>query len=145
MVVPDEMEQRVDERLLPLVADHVRADDDVAELPRQAVRNLVEPVHREREGIGRLVDAEMLALQRAALLRPDERKPELARLDTLAREDAPSKVHRTRLVDLLAGAVVDVDVDHVTLIIGSVASRSTQCDACTPRRSAARACAARHP
>ena len=89
VVVPDEMEQRMDERLPPVRADDVRADDDVAELARQAVRQLVEAVEREGERVGRLVDAEVLALQRAALLRPDEREPELAGVYSTYAADTP--------------------------------------------------------
>src|SRR5438128_9617688 len=54
----------------------------------------------------------MLALERAALVRSDEREAELARLDSLAREDALRERDGSRLVDLLAGAVVDRDVNH---------------------------------
>src|SRR5947209_4554962 len=106
------MEQRVDERFPPLFTHHRRAHDDVAQLARQAVRQFLEPVEREGERVRGLVDAEVLALQRAALLRPDEREPELTRLDTLAREDALRERRRSRLVHRLAAAVVDGDVYH---------------------------------
>ena len=42
------------------------------------VRQRVAAVDREREHVGRLVDPEVLALQRAHLVRADEREPELA-------------------------------------------------------------------
>ena len=61
VVEPEQVQDPVDERPAPLLADDLRADDDVAERPRDAVRQLVEAVDREREHVGRLVDAEVLA------------------------------------------------------------------------------------
>ena len=56
VVVADEVQHRVHERRAPVVADHLRTDDDVAELARQSLRQIVERVDRERERIRRLVD-----------------------------------------------------------------------------------------
>ena len=100
------------ERRAPLLPHHLRTHDEIAELARQLRRQLVEPVERERERVGRLVDAEMLELQRAALVRLDEHEPELARLDALAAEHAAQELDRPRLVDSDTGAVVDLDLDH---------------------------------
>src|SRR5438045_3971331 len=58
------------ERGSPRVPDHLRAYDDVSELPRQALGDLVKCVDREGECVGGLVDPEMLLLQRAALVEP---------------------------------------------------------------------------
>ncbi len=100
------------ERSLPGGADDLRADDHVAELPRQARRQLVERVEREGERVGGLVDAEVLALQRAALLRPDKEEAEIARVDALGFEHLPRKRDGTRLVHLGAGAIFDLHLDH---------------------------------
>ena len=78
VVVPDEMQNGVDERALPLFSNDLRAHHDVAELARQPVGQIVERVERERERVRRLVDLEMLELERAALLGADEHEPEVA-------------------------------------------------------------------
>src|SRR5207244_4419385 len=62
--------------------------------------------------VGRLVDSEMPRLQRAALLRADEGKPELARADSLALQHEARELDRRRLVDLPARPVDDVDLYH---------------------------------
>src|SRR5947207_1974674 len=112
MVVADEVQHRVHQRPAPVVAGHLRADDDVAELARQSFRQVVERVHRERERVRRLVDPEMLELQRSALLRSDEDEAELARLDPLRREHAARELAGALLVDRDARAVVHLDLDH---------------------------------
>src|SRR5262245_32415957 len=112
MVVADEMEQRMHERASPRVSHHVRTDDDVAELPRHAVGERCEPVDRESERVRRFVDAEMLPLQRATLVRPDERESKLPRAHALLGEHAPHELDRGRLVHLHARAIDDFDVDH---------------------------------
>src|SRR5579872_2446391 len=112
VVVADEVQDGVNERRAPLRPDDLRADDDVAELARQPVGQLVERIERKRERVGRLVDAEVLALQRLALLRADEREPELARVDAFGSEDAADQLDRAGLVDLHARPVLDLDLDH---------------------------------
>src|SRR5215469_5506978 len=97
---------------LPLVPDHLRADDDVAEGARHPLRNRVAAVDREREDVGHLVDRQMLALQRAHLLFVDERNPELAVVHAFGAEHPARQLHRRRLVDLDAASVVDLDGDH---------------------------------
>src|SRR5690349_50917 len=106
------MEQCMHERGAPCLADHLRADDDVAELARQPLRERLARVDREGERIRRLVDPEVLGLQRAALLRADECDAELAGVDTLARQDAPRQLAHGRLVDADARAIVELDLDH---------------------------------
>src|SRR2546423_186043 len=106
------MQHGVHDRRAPLGADNLWADDDVAELARQALREIVEQVDRERDGVGRLVDPEMLLLQGAALFRPDEHETELARVNALRGEHASRELGCTLLVDLDARAVVDLDLDH---------------------------------
>ncbi len=61
VVEAEQMEDPVHEWPPPLVADDLRADDDVAERARNAVGELVEAVDRKREHVGLLVDPEMLA------------------------------------------------------------------------------------
>ena len=102
----------MDEGPAPLVADDVRAEHDVAERTRLAGRERLEPVDREGEDVGRLVDPEVLALQRAHLVRRDERDPELAVLDSLAGEHLPGERHGARLVDDRGAPVRDLDLDH---------------------------------
>src|SRR4029079_8029911 len=50
---PEQVEDAVDERPAPLVGDDLGADDDVAEGPRHAVRQIVQTVDREGEDICR--------------------------------------------------------------------------------------------
>ena len=100
------------QRRPPGVADHLRAEDDVAERARHSLRELVAPVDREREHVGRLVDPEVLALQRADLLRPDEREPELAVLDPLGAQHAAGELDGGPLVHLDTASVVDLDGQH---------------------------------
>ncbi len=63
VVVAEQVQQAVDERRPPGVADDLRAEDDVAELARHAGRERIASVDRKGEDVGRLVDPEMLALQ----------------------------------------------------------------------------------
>ena len=72
----------------------------------------VKTVDREGERVGRLVDAEVLPLQGAALVRPDEGEPELSRLDAFTGENGTRELDCGRFVHLLARAVVDVYLDH---------------------------------
>ena len=111
MLVAEQVQQPVHERRPPLLADDLRAEDDVAERARHPVGQLVPPVDREGEHVGRLVDAEVVALQRAHLVGPGEREPELAVLDPLGGEDAPRQLDGGRLVDLGAAPVLDLDRD----------------------------------
>ena len=59
VVVAEQVQQPVRERPAPLVADDLRADDDVAERARHPVGQLVAAVDREREHVGHLVDPEV--------------------------------------------------------------------------------------
>ena len=92
MGVAEQVQGGVHERRTPFLADDLRAHDDVAELPRQPVRQIVELVDRERERVGRLVDAEVLALEVTDLLRTDELKAELAVADSLRLQDLADQV-----------------------------------------------------
>ena len=105
----------MDERRAPLLPHDLRADDRVAELPRDPVRNRLALVDRERERVGRLVDAEVLALQALDLVRLDEVDAELAVVDAFGREHLPGERDRPLLVDLLPASVVDLDRDHQRL------------------------------
>src|SRR6185312_12171967 len=101
------------ERPAPLLPHDVGADDDVAELARHAVGQRGEPVDREGERVGRLVGAQVLALQVAALVGADEREPELASADSFSREHGLHEPDRGRLVHFPARAVDHLDVDHL--------------------------------
>jgi hypothetical protein len=83
VLVPEQVQHAVHERPPPLVADDLRADGDVAERARDPLGQRLAAVEREREDVGRLVDPEVVALQLAALLRPDECEADLAVLDPL--------------------------------------------------------------
>ena len=132
------------ERRAPRVADDLRAEDDVAELPRHAVRQLVAAVDREREHVRRLVDAEVLPLERPDLVGPDERDAELAPVDALGGEHASARARpRPPASTSTPLRFVDLDRHHGTTC--AARCRSPRRAACTPRRCAARACAARRP
>ena len=107
------VQQGVDEWGAPLLAHDLGADDDIAKLPRQSVRQRVTRVDRKCERVGRFVDAEVLRLQCTALVGADERDPQLARADSLAREHAPREIAHGGFVDVDARAVVDLDLDHL--------------------------------
>ena len=92
VVVADEVEQAVHERRPPGFAHDLRAEHRVAELARQPGRQLLAPVDREGQHVGRLVDAEVLAFERAHLLRADERDAQLALVDALGRKHAPREL-----------------------------------------------------
>ena len=112
VVVPEQVQQPVRERRAPRLADDLWAQHDVAERARHAVGQLVAAVDREREHVGRLVDPEVLALQHADLVGPDEREPELAVLDPLGPQYAASQLDRGALVHRLPAPVVDLDGQH---------------------------------
>src|SRR5512132_4281605 len=88
------------------------AEHDVAQLPRQPLRNGVAPVERECERVGLLVHAEVVALERADLVRPDELQAELAVLDPLVVQDGADQLRRRAGVELGARTVRDLDLDH---------------------------------
>ena len=77
-------------------------------------------VDREREHVGRLVDAEVVALQRAHLVGPDERQPELAVVDALRTQHRASVLDRSALVDRDTAPVVDLDGDHGAYLLRAV-------------------------
>src|SRR6266508_2530619 len=83
----------------------------VTERARNPFGNLVAPVDREREHVGRLVDPEVVALEVADLFLVDERDPELAVLDAFRGEQAPRELDGSGLVDLHPAPVVDLDRD----------------------------------
>ena len=112
VVVAEQVQDPVHERPPPLVADDLRADDDVAERPRDAFGQLVEAVDREREHVRRLVDAEVLGLERADLVGTDERDPELAVRHALGGERVTREGDRSACVHFDAAAVLDLDLDH---------------------------------
>src|SRR5262245_58933888 len=103
----------MDERAAPIVADDIRTDHHVAELSRHAVGKRADPVDREGKRVGRLVDPKVLPLQRPALLRTDEGKPELPRGNPFTREHRLRELDRGGLIHILPRAVVDFDLDHL--------------------------------
>jgi hypothetical protein len=112
MLVPEHMQDAVHERRTPLVADHLRAEDDVTDRARHALGHLVAPVERKREHVRRLVDPEVLVLQCAHLVGADEGDPELAVVDALLGEDGAGELLRGTFVDRRAAAVRGLDEDH---------------------------------
>src|SRR4051794_9593483 len=112
VVVAEEVQKPVDERPVPVVSDDRGAEDDVAELAGNPVRQRVAAVDREREHVRGLVDAEVLALQLAHLVGADEGEPELAVLDPLRPQRAPRQLDGGLALDLVAGPVVHLDEDH---------------------------------
>ena len=112
VLVAEQVEEPVNERSAPFVADDLRAEHDVSEGPRNAIGQLVSSVEREREDVRRLVDPEVLVLQRSHLVGVDERDPELAVVDAFRREDRPGELFRSELVDRDAAAVRRLDEDH---------------------------------
>src|SRR5438105_5678000 len=112
VVVAEQVQEAVRQRPPPLVAHHLRAENDVAEDARHTLVNDLAAVDREREHIGGLVDPEVIALQLAHLVRTDERDPELAVLDPLGPQHAPRELDGPGLVDLRPASVLDVDGDH---------------------------------
>ena len=139
LVAPHPMEHRFQGLLnAPPTLPHLRADDGVPELARQAGRQLVTRVDREREDIGRLVHAEVLGLQLAHLLRPNERHAELSRVYAFAREHVVHELAHGHFVHVDAAAVSDLDLDHGR-------RRAPRRADGTPRRFAGQSCAGRHP
>ena len=112
VLVAQEMQQPVHEWPPPLVADDLRAEDDVAELAGHAGGQRVAAVDREREHVGGFVDPEVLAFQGAALVRADERDPELALVDALLFEDAAGELGGRVRLHLHPAAVLDLDLNH---------------------------------
>jgi hypothetical protein len=115
VIVPDKVQDRMDERSAPFLTYDLRTNDRVAELPREPVRNLVALVDRECQGVRGLVDSEVLSLQPLDLIRFDEVDAELTIVDAFGGEHLPGKHDRPLLVDLLPATVVDVDRDHQRL------------------------------
>ena len=109
VVVPEQVQQAVDERRAPRVADDVRAEHDVAERARDAGRHLVAAVEREREHVRRLVDAEVLALQRADFLGRDELEAELTVVDPFGMQHRAETVMLVVEVENRSGEAVDED------------------------------------
>ena len=112
VLVAEQVQQTVDERGAPAVADDLWAEDDVAEHARYPCRQLVPAVDREGEDVRDLVDAEVRPLQRLDLVRPDEREPHLALLDPLRGEHLPRECDDPRRVDRGAAPVGHLDLDH---------------------------------
>jgi hypothetical protein len=94
------MEEPVDERPAPRFADDLRAKHSVAELPRNAFRQPLPAVDREREHVRRLFDPEVLPLQCLDLVRPHERQAQLTLLDALGLENLTRQRGRAVGVDL---------------------------------------------
>jgi hypothetical protein len=116
MLVAEEVQQSVHKRLSPVLPDHLRADDHVAELSRDSGGKLLSKVDREGEHVRGLVDAEMLLLQLASLVRGDEHDADLPLRDSLRVENTPHDVGRRLLVDGDAASVRHLDLDHLVLL-----------------------------
>src|SRR5256885_15668393 len=81
VVVADEVQEPVHERLPPGLADDLRAQDRVTELARQPGLERLTRVDRKGEHVGHLIDAQVVPLEGAHLVRPDEMQAELTFLD----------------------------------------------------------------
>src|SRR5262245_23765988 len=128
MVVAEQVQDAVHDRAAPGVADDIRADHEVAELPRQPFGQLLARVERKREHVGRFVDAEMVALEGAALLGTDEVEAELAVVDALGREGGSNDGDGLAGRHLPAASVLDVDGDgHVPYLRRPVPVSSECC------------------
>src|SRR5687767_5832982 len=112
VVVAEEVQEAVNERPVPGRADDLWAEHDVAELTWYAGGELVAPVDRERQDVGRLVDPEMGALELAHTHRRLEDDPEVALGDVLRREHAAAELRHARLVDRRPAPVGDLDSYH---------------------------------
>src|SRR2546426_12258041 len=139
MLVAEQMQETMHERLSPGLAGDLRAENRVAELAWHSCRQALAAVDRKRKHVGRLVDLQMLAVQGADLVRADEQEAELRFLDSFGRKHVAGKLTRALLVDLDAASIRDFDGDHVPIC--SARCRSPPRAACTPPRFAARACA----
>jgi predicted TIM-barrel fold metal-dependent hydrolase len=68
VVIANQVQHGMNQRPAPGVAHDLRADDDVAQLPRHSGRDRLAAVDRKGERVRLLVDAEMLALEVADLI-----------------------------------------------------------------------------
>src|SRR6476646_6938927 len=102
----------MNERNSPGVADDLRADYDVAQLPRHSGRDRLAAVDRKGERVGLLVDAEMLALEVANLVAPDEREAELALVDPLLAEHVANQLRSGLEIERRGRTVRHLDLDH---------------------------------
>jgi len=91
----------------------LRAEDDVAELAWNACREDAAAVDWKGENVGRLVAAEMVALERPDLVGRDEGDAEVALGNSLLAENAARERTRTLLVDCHAASVLELDPDHL--------------------------------
>jgi len=102
----------VDQRLAPVVADDVGADDEIADVPRHAVRKGLTPVDREGQNVRNLVHSEVLALELARLLREHEDETDLTLVDPLRGQHLAHELDRRLFVDGGPAAVRHLDLDH---------------------------------
>src|SRR6478672_9340199 len=130
------MQETMHERLPPGLAGHLRTQNGVAQLAWDPRRQALSAVDWKRKHVGRLVDVQMFALQRANLVGPDEQEAELSFLDPFGREDVAGKLARAFLVNVDATSIRDFDGDHVPIC--SARCRSPPHAACTPPQFAAR-------
>src|SRR5688572_15823360 len=112
MLVPEQVEEAVHERCAPGVTDDLRAEDDVPELARHAVREGLAAVDRKREHVRGLVDAQVLALQLAHALGRLEGDAEVAVVHPLVAQHPSAGFENGALVLGDAAAVGDLDPDH---------------------------------
>src|ERR671919_236406 len=112
VLVAEQVQEAVHERAPPGVADHLRTDDDVAELARNALRKLLATVDRKGEHVRLLVHPEVLALQLPHASGPLEADAEIAFADALGRQDAAAELGDGRLVDRRPAPVLELDPNH---------------------------------
>jgi hypothetical protein len=112
VVIADEVQEPVHEGRLPGLADDLWAENGVAELSRELGLERLARVDREREHVCNLVDPEMLSLECADLVRPDEVQPELALIDALLGQHLAGKRDGRLLLDRNTTSVFDLDRHH---------------------------------
>src|SRR6266536_4672934 len=112
MVVADEMQQRMDERRAPRIADDLWTEHDVAQLPRHALGEFLAAVDRKSKGVGLLVDAQVFPLQHPDLLRSHELETELTRVHALGAEYFVNERPRGIDVEPDSRTVLHLDLDH---------------------------------
>src|SRR6476660_9333960 len=112
MVVADQVQHGMNEWASPGVTDDLGADDDVAQLSRHFGRDRLAAVDRKGERVRLLVDAEMLALEVADLVAPDEREAELASGDPLLAQHVADQLRSGLEIERPLLIIGHLDLDH---------------------------------
>jgi hypothetical protein len=112
VLVAEKVQEPVHEGPPPLGADELGAENDVAELARDALGELVPPVDRKREDIGGLVDPQVAVLELPHALGALEGHAEIALFHALGAQDTAAQLHDRDLLQRHAASVFELDADH---------------------------------